>query len=128
MDTNCNCARCRKERNELFPMRMYVCPICGNKRCPHIEWHGFKCTHSNAVDQVGEVGESEILDSYGVPDDLYTEDEHKYVNSIPDAFLRVSLLHQIRLRKIAEENFKMIEQENNRHIELIRSLRKEYRN
>jgi hypothetical protein len=33
--------------------RMIVCPQCGNKRCPKANWHGNKCTGSNAVGQEG---------------------------------------------------------------------------
>jgi hypothetical protein len=32
----------------------YACDVCGNKRCPHHEWHGFKCTGSNKPGQIGE--------------------------------------------------------------------------
>lgn len=35
--------------------RMYMCSICGNKRCPKAENHKFKCTNSNAVGQKGEL-------------------------------------------------------------------------
>ena len=31
---------------------MIVCPLCGNKRCPHAESHRLQCTGSNAKDQV----------------------------------------------------------------------------
>lgn len=31
----------------------YACEICGCKRCPHHEWHGFRCTNDNSVGQVG---------------------------------------------------------------------------
>lgn len=30
-----------------------VCEWCGNKRCPHAESKLFRCTDSNALDQVG---------------------------------------------------------------------------
>lgn len=33
----------------------FGCQKCGNKRCPHCEWHGYKCTHSNALDQEPEL-------------------------------------------------------------------------
>lgn len=33
----------------------YACHKCGNKRCPHHEWHGFKCTDSNDKGQQGEL-------------------------------------------------------------------------
>ena len=33
----------------------YNCPKCGNKRCPHHTWHGFRCTNSNKPDQEGSI-------------------------------------------------------------------------
>lgn len=51
----CDCDTCRKERGELFRDRMYVCHVCGNKRCPKIENHRFKCTGSNDLNQIGEL-------------------------------------------------------------------------
>jgi hypothetical protein len=35
---------------------MIVCPNCGNKRCPHALNHAYRCTRSNDLGQVGEVG------------------------------------------------------------------------
>ena len=51
----CDCHTCRKERGELFRDRMYVCHVCGNKRCSKIENHRFKCTGSNDLNQIGEL-------------------------------------------------------------------------
>jgi hypothetical protein len=48
----CWCERCRP--NTVGYMRMVLCPTCGNKRCPRASWHGYKCTGSNDVGQVGE--------------------------------------------------------------------------
>lgn len=51
----CNCEAC-KPQAELFTgeqMRMIVCSICGNKRCPHATNHQNACTNSNAIGQVG---------------------------------------------------------------------------
>lgn len=50
---HCECDRCRKEAGEIFRDRFYVCPVCGNKRCPKNEDHRFKCTGSNELNQVG---------------------------------------------------------------------------
>lgn len=33
---------------------MILCGKCGNKRCPHAENHKYKCTNSNALNQIGE--------------------------------------------------------------------------
>ena len=41
------------------PSVFIVCPQCGNKRCPKAQYHDFKCTGSNDVDQVGEIEASE---------------------------------------------------------------------
>ncbi len=61
--TNCNCEQCRIERStheDFFPYDlMYLCPICHNKRCPKIDWHGYKCTGSNAVNQIPEIESDE---------------------------------------------------------------------
>lgn len=46
----CGCATCRPQ---LFDMRMVLCPICGNKRCPKATHHVFECTGSNEAGQVG---------------------------------------------------------------------------
>lgn len=58
-DKQCGCARCISEANltqEGLPVTacfMIVCPICGNKRCPHATDHRNKCTNSNAPGQPG---------------------------------------------------------------------------
>lgn len=55
----CGCQKCMRERDDPNYRRfMHVCPNCGNKRCPHCEFHGFKCTGSNATGQVGELIQS----------------------------------------------------------------------
>lgn len=54
----CNCERCRTDKG-VTAKRMYVCPTCGNKRCPAIQDHRFKCTGSNELDQVGVLKDSE---------------------------------------------------------------------
>lgn len=54
----CGCQGCVDLRPGLpgpgKPGWRYACEKCGNKRCPHHEWHGFKCTGSNEPDQIGE--------------------------------------------------------------------------
>ena len=62
-DEKCGCLRCADERGDgamlgsvFFPAemtRMYVCAICGNKRCPHSDDHRNACTNSNEPGQVG---------------------------------------------------------------------------
>jgi rRNA maturation endonuclease Nob1 len=49
----CRCLKCSPN---VFPnMRFNVCPICGNKRCPHASDHNYECTNSNDVGQTGSV-------------------------------------------------------------------------
>lgn len=54
----CGCQKCMRERSDPNYRRfMHVCPICGNKRCPHCADHRFQCTGStgsNEPDQVGK--------------------------------------------------------------------------
>jgi len=49
----CGCLKCYPN---VFPnLRFNVCPICGNKRCPHATDHNYECTNSNDVGQNGSV-------------------------------------------------------------------------
>ena len=62
-----NCNQHRKVKIDLgdgnffnFPYlgtRMVVCPICGNKRCPHATDHELECTNSNEPGQKGSAYE-----------------------------------------------------------------------
>lgn len=47
----CWCSTCRPIT--LDDMRMVLCPVCGNKRCPRASNHVYACTGSNEVGQVG---------------------------------------------------------------------------
>ncbi|TRM53256.1 hypothetical protein YH64_009145 [Achromobacter sp. LC458] len=47
----CWCATCRPV--SFGDMRMVLCPVCGNKRCPRAADHRYACTGSNEVGQVG---------------------------------------------------------------------------
>jgi hypothetical protein len=49
----CGCLKCSP--NVLPNLRFNVCPICGNKRCPHASDHNYECTNSNEVGQTGSV-------------------------------------------------------------------------
>ena len=57
--SECNCRRCLRERDERIDgleiemCRMILCPICGNKRCPHATDHRNPCTGSNEPGQDG---------------------------------------------------------------------------
>ena len=66
---SCGCLRCAQAQETTvevfgipFPIeatRMFLCDICGNKRCPHSDDHENSCSGSNAPGQVGS--------RYGVP-------------------------------------------------------------
>ena len=56
----CKCRRCLKERDareengwSMLATRMILCPLCGNKRCPHATDHMLACTNSNEAGQFG---------------------------------------------------------------------------
>lgn len=63
MNPNCWCYECRKDipvRSDLsgFSLtegmsRMFLCPQCGNKRCPRATDHREACTGSNDPGQEG---------------------------------------------------------------------------
>ena len=47
----CQCAKCKPPALPFGRDRMILCPICGNKRCPHAEDHDLLCMGSNAPNQ-----------------------------------------------------------------------------
>ena len=51
----CQCLRCVIEREGLAVAleRMFLCPICGNKRCPRSDDHRNRCDGSNSPGQEG---------------------------------------------------------------------------
>lgn len=49
--STCWCETCRPIT--LADARMVLCPVCGNKRCPHATHHANACTASNAPGQPG---------------------------------------------------------------------------
>lgn len=60
----CGCHHCKSfaaslVKNPITKMAvmggMILCPICGNKRCPHATAHHLGCTGSNEPGQVGSV-------------------------------------------------------------------------
>lgn len=51
---DCDCHACRRLRPlTLSDIRMVLCPICGNKRCPKANDHLNSCTGSNEPGQPG---------------------------------------------------------------------------
>lgn len=65
IEAECVCHRCIEENNVRLPNSpfkvnmcfMILCPICGNKRCPHASDHRLACTNSNDVGQKGSIYE-----------------------------------------------------------------------
>lgn len=55
-DNECWCEACKP--NDYNNMRMIVCGICGNKRCPHATNHVNECTGSNEIGQKGSSWEN----------------------------------------------------------------------
>ena len=61
LGSDLDCYRCAKEwdlahPNEVFPVaitRMWLCPVCGNKRYPKATDHRLDCTGSNDPGQPG---------------------------------------------------------------------------
>jgi len=49
-----DCHKCFNEA-KVPVVFMLVCPICGNKRCPHASDHTLACTGSNEPNQPGSV-------------------------------------------------------------------------
>lgn len=43
--------------HDLRLARMFLCPLCGNKRCPHAKSHLNPCTGSNEPGQPGSLYE-----------------------------------------------------------------------
>ena len=64
IDVDCCCHRCIEANDIRAPhmpqfllnsCMMILCPICGNKRCPHASDHNLECTGSNDVGQPGSI-------------------------------------------------------------------------
>ncbi len=50
----CPCSKCLDARGANKPRQwMVLCPMCGNKRCPHAANHENTCTNSNESGQPG---------------------------------------------------------------------------
>lgn len=67
---HCWCFDCIKDMKEdgwpLTLTRMILCPLCGNKRCPHATNHNNPCTNSN---EPGQPGSRYSNNFYKTPDD-----------------------------------------------------------
>ena len=73
-EQQCNCRQCLRDRKEENPpgsgwptelTMMILCPICGNKRCPHATNHRHACTGSNEPGQVGSAYAERKLHNVG---------------------------------------------------------------
>lgn len=58
----CGCAECREAIDavidsfySMLSQGMILCPLCGNKRCPHASSHRYSCTQSNVFGQTPEL-------------------------------------------------------------------------
>ena len=56
-DDQYDCHRCFREQPGRWPflIKMILCPVCGNKRCPKASDHRLDCTGSNEPGQAGSV-------------------------------------------------------------------------
>jgi hypothetical protein len=52
-----DCRRCFIEKGGFMSVKMFLCPDCGNKRCPKATDHRNDCTNSNEPGQKGSVYE-----------------------------------------------------------------------
>jgi DNA-directed RNA polymerase subunit RPC12/RpoP len=55
--SNHDCYRCWEEAKDGTSRRMFLCPKCGNKRCPKATDHRLDCTGSNEPGQAGSAYE-----------------------------------------------------------------------
>ena len=58
--SECGCHKCLDGKVDIYgwPLsmtRMILCPLCGNKRCPHATDHELACTGSNEPNQLGSI-------------------------------------------------------------------------
>jgi len=52
-----DCIDCFHKGGGFLRVRMFLCPICGHKRCPKATNHRLKCTGSNEPGQKGSMYE-----------------------------------------------------------------------
>jgi hypothetical protein len=52
-----DCRRCFTESGGTIAVKMFLCPTCGNKRCPKATDHRLDCTGSNEPGQKGSAYE-----------------------------------------------------------------------
>lgn len=49
------CWECWATERGTYEICMFVCPQCGNKRCPRATDHNLPCSNSNAPGQAGSM-------------------------------------------------------------------------
>lgn len=54
---NADCVTCFRKAGGWLRVRMWLCPNCGNKRCPKATDHTLACTGSNEPGQKGSMYE-----------------------------------------------------------------------
>lgn len=52
-----DCIDCFRKAGGFLRVKMFLCPTCGNKRCPMATDHRLKCTGSNEPGQKGSIYE-----------------------------------------------------------------------
>lgn len=52
-----DCIDCFRKSGGFLRVRMFLCPSCGNKRCPKATDHRLACTNSNEPGQKGSIYE-----------------------------------------------------------------------
>jgi hypothetical protein len=52
-----DCIECYRKSGGWLRVKMFLCPTCGNKRCPKATDHELKCTGSNKPGQKGSMYE-----------------------------------------------------------------------
>jgi hypothetical protein len=77
----CSCATCRPV--SFGDMRMVLCPVCGNKRCPRASNHVYACTGSNEVGQVGSANMSHLAPQCLINGANMTQDEIEAIAQRP---------------------------------------------
>jgi len=64
-------------------MRMVLCPLCGNKRCPRASNHIYACTGSNDVRQVGSANMAHLAPQCLINGANMTRDEIEAIAQRP---------------------------------------------
>lgn len=85
----CWCHKCNEGRLvngiPFAATQMIVCPICGNKRCPHASDHALACTASNDPIAVPAAPKAEPIDPHMIAaEDRFPDDDGPVILGEPD--------------------------------------------